>query len=286
MQKTTSIILIILLLISGIVSSQTYPVVSTTQIIPPYSVYLSDYASASSNKLIANLYLQDQNQSGLQVKLKITITGDNGVRLETKPEFMPPPITMYSGSPEQISGFALEPYLDPVNLNITGLNVSQFMQGRKLPEGIYQFTVEVVEYRRNKIVSNPGTAVAWLILNDPPIWNLPQHNSTIIATNPQNIFFSWFPMHRGSPNSAFTTEYEFSLYDLIPQNANPDEYVNIGVPLYQSTTMNNSLVYGPADMPLEPGRKYACRLRAYDTEGRDASSFALFGRASGVSESR
>ena len=251
------------------IKAQIYPVVSTTQIIPPYSVYLTDYASASSDKLIANLLLQDQNQSGIQVKLKITITGDNGVKLETKPEFLPPPITLYPNIPEQIKGIDLQNYLEPMNLNITGLNISQFMQSKKLPEGIYQFTVEAVEYRRNKTISNPGTAVGWLILNDPPIWNLPQHNTTITATNPQNIFFSWFPMHSGSPNAAFTTEYEFSLYDLIPQTASPDEYVNIAVPIHQSTTMNNSFVYGTAEIPLEPGRKYAARLKAYDTEGRD-----------------
>jgi hypothetical protein len=269
MLKRLLSLLTLLIVVSGTANSQTFPVVSTTQIIPPYSVYLTDYASTSSDKLIANLMLQDQNQSGIQVKLKITITGDNGVKLETKPEFMPPPITLYAGTPEIISGIALQDYLEPANLNLTGLNFSQFMQTKKLPEGIYQFTVEAVEYRRNKAVSNPGTAVGWLILNDPPIWNLPQHNSTITATNPQNIFFSWFPMHSGSPNSAFTTEYEFSLYDLIPQTANPDEYVNIAVPIHQSTTMSNSLVYGPSEIPLEPGRKYAARLKAYDTEGRD-----------------
>ena len=269
MKKYIRLILILFITANSQLSAQTFPVVSTTQIIPPYSVYLSDYASASSDKLIANLMLQDQNQSGLQVKLKITITGDNGVKLETKPEFMPPPITMYSGSPEQISGIALQQYLEPANMNITGLNFSQFMQNKKLPEGIYTFTIEAVEYRRNKLVSNPGTAVGWLILNDPPIWNLPQNNSTITATNPQNVFFSWLPMHTGSPNSAFSTEFEFSLYDIIPQDRNPEEAVNTGIPIYQSTTMSNSLVYGPAETPLELGRKYAVRLKAYDTEGRD-----------------
>ncbi len=269
MKLKLSIILTLFITIFGTATAQTYPVVSTSQVLPPYSVYLSDYASISSDKLIANLFLQDQNQSGLQVKLKITITGDNGVKLETKPEYMPPPITMYAGMPEQISGTDLQQYLEPVNLNITGLNVNQFMQSKKLPEGIYIFSVQAIEYRRNKPVSNPGTAVAWLILNDPPIWNLPHNNSTVTATNPQNIFFSWFPMHTGSPNSAFTIEYEFSLYDLIPQNTNPDNFVNTANPIYQTTTTGNSLVYGPAEMPLELGRKYAVRLKAYDTEGRD-----------------
>jgi hypothetical protein len=269
MKLKSSIILTLFITIFGTATAQTYPVVSTTQVLPPYSVYLSDYASPSSDKLVANLFLQDQNQSGLQVKLKITITGDNGVKLETKPEYMPPPITMLSGLPERISGTELQQYLEPANLNITGINPAQFAQSKKLPEGIYTFKIEAVEYRRNKLVSNTGMAAAWLILNDPPIWNLPHNNSTVNATNPQNIFFSWLPLHTGSPNSAFTTEYEFSLYDIIPQDRNPDEAVNTGIPIHQSTTMSTSFVYGAAETPLEVGRKYAVRLRAYDTEGRD-----------------
>ncbi len=259
----------VILLTSLSAISQTFPIVSTTQVLPPYSVYLSDYASASSEKLIANLFLQDQNQSGLQVKLRITITGDNGVKLETKHEFMPPPITMLSGLPERISGTDLQQYLEPANLNITGINPTQFAQSKKLPEGMYTFKVEAVEYRRNKIVSNSGMTVAWLILNDPPIWNLPQNNSIVEASNPQSIFFSWLPMHTGSPNSAFTTEYEFSLYDIIPQDRNLNEAVNTGIPIHQSTTMSTSFVYGAAEIPLEVGHKYAVRLKAYDTEGRD-----------------
>jgi hypothetical protein len=188
---------------------------------------------------------------------------------EPRMNLCPPPITLMGGVQEQISGMDLQAYLEPANLIITGMDPTQFAVSRKLPEGIYQFTIEAVEYRRLKTVSNPGTAVAWLILNDPPIWNLPQHNSIITATNPQNIFYSWLPLHKGSPNSAFTTEYEFALYDIIPQDRNPDDAVNTGIPIYQSNTMANSLVYGPADPPLEIGRKYACRVKAYDTEGRD-----------------
>jgi hypothetical protein len=113
MNKHLTILQILIFISTFRLSSQTYPVVSTVQIIPPYSVYLSDYASASSDKLIASLLLKDQNQSGIQVKLKITITGDNGVKLETKPEYLPPPITLYPNIPEQINGVDLQGYLEP-----------------------------------------------------------------------------------------------------------------------------------------------------------------------------
>ncbi|RLD75025.1 MAG: hypothetical protein DRJ10_16035, partial [Bacteroidetes bacterium] len=96
-----------------------------------------------------------------------------------------------------------------------------------------------------------------------------ENNKTLTATNPQNLFFTWMPMNTGSPNSAFTTEYEFTLVEIWPDNRNPNDAINSMMPLYQTTTMNTAITYGPAEPQLIPGRKYVCRLRAYDTEGRD-----------------
>ncbi len=269
MKRTLFLLTILSLFSLANINAQTYPVISNTQVMPPYSVYLSDYAGVASDKLVSNLVLRDATQEGIQVKLRITITGENGVKLVTKPEFNPPPITMQGGVPVRLSGPDLDQYLNPLNMEISGINAQQFMRTKKLPEGVYQFTIEAVEYRRNKTVSNQGTAMGWLILNDPPVWNLPQKNALLTATYPQNIFFSWMPMHTASPNSAFTAQYEFSLYEIIPQTRNPQEATESSVPLYQTTITGNALTYGPGEPALEPGKKYVCRLKAYDTQGRD-----------------
>ncbi|MDF1546660.1 MAG: hypothetical protein P1P88_02485 [Bacteroidales bacterium] len=259
---------LVLFLISSTAWSQNFPVQSNVNITPPYSVYLSDYASMTSNKLLVTLMLKDINQSDIQVKLRLTIKG-NGIEIRTKADYQPQPLLLQGGAPLLISGTDLESYLNPANLDFSGTTKSEFTKTGKLPEGVYQFIVEAVEYRRNVTVSNAGMTIGWLVLNDPPRWTLPMANSLLTATYPQNIFFSWMPMSTASPNSAFTTEYEFTIVELWPDSRSPGDAINSSIPLYQVTTSNTSLVYGPAEPELTPGRKYVCRLRAYDTEGRD-----------------
>jgi len=160
-------------------------------------------------------------------------------------------------------------YLNPSNLIYTGANKQQFLKTGKLPEGVYQFMVEAIEYRREVAVSDIGMTVGWLVQNDPPRWTLPITNSILTATYPQNVFFSWMPMNTSSPNSAFTTEYEFILVEIIPEGRNPNDAINSTVPLFQTTTSNTSLLYSAGEPELIPGHKYVCRLRAKDTENRD-----------------
>ncbi|MDF1546362.1 MAG: hypothetical protein P1P88_00980 [Bacteroidales bacterium] len=266
MKKILSYITLILL--TSTAFAQNFPVQSNVNITPPYSVYLSDYASISSDKLLVTLMLKDVNQSDIQVKLRLTIKG-NGIEIRTRADYQPQPLLLQGGAPLLISGTELESYLNPDNLDFSGISKSQFAKNKKLPEGVYQFMAEAVEYRRNVTVSNQGMAVGWLVLNDPPRWTLPMANSLLTATYPQNIFFSWMPMSTASPNSAFTTEYEFTLVELWPDNRAPGDAINSSIPVYQVTTNNTSLVYGPAEPELTPGRKYVCRLRAYDTGKRD-----------------
>ncbi len=259
---------LILLITASSAVAQNFPVQSNVTITPPYSVYLSDYASIASNKLMVSLMLKDINQSDINIKLKLTIRG-NGIELSTKQNFQPQPILLQGGAPLQLSGTELESYINPANLDFSGISRSEFVKTGKLPEGVYQFIIEAVEYRRNVVVSNPGTTIGWLVLNDPPRWTLPMNNGLLTATYPQNVFFSWMPMNTGSPNAAFTTEYEFTIVELWPDNRSPGDAINSYSPIFQTTTNNTSLVYGPGEPELTPSRKYVCRLRAYDTEGRD-----------------
>lgn len=259
----------ILLLLYATASShaQLSAVRATINIIPPYSVYLSDYVSPSANKLLVNIILADPNPVDLMVKLKITIQGE-GITLETKPSLLPTPLRLSTGV-NTISTADLAPYFDPANFNFQGLDKAQFIKSGRLKEGIYQFCVEVLEYNRGIKLSDKACATAWLLLNNPPMWNLPEANQVVPATNPQNMIFNWTPQHTGSPNSAFTVAYEFTLVEIWPISRNGNDAINSQLPLFRTTTEITSLLYGPAEPPLIPGRKYAIRLKAYDKEGRD-----------------
>lgn len=247
---------------------QSYEVQANIQVLPPYSVFLSDYTSPVSNKLNVTLMVNGAANLDYNVKLKFSIKGE-GITIQTSPGFMPTPVKLYAGTIESYTGADLSAYFDPANLVFSGITKEQFMKTGRLPEGIYQFSVQVVEYNRSIPVSYPASAMAWIILNDPPMWITPQANEKVKHQDPQNILFTWLPRHTGSPNSAFTTEYEFTMVEVHPDNRNPNDAINTAIPIYKTTTTNTSLIYGPAEAPLVVGRKYACRLRAYDREGKD-----------------
>ena len=246
--------------------SQTYPVQATTTMIPPYSVYLADYVAPGSERLALNIFLADINRPELNVRLRLRIEG-SGIRIETKPEYLPPPLILQGGVPERLIAADLIDYFDPDNLNFQGITRQQFEKTGALPEGVYQFCFEVLEYNRGVKISNSACAVAWLILNDPPIINLPRNGEKLKAQDPQYITFQWTPRHTGSPNSAFTTEYEFSLVEIWPEGRNPNDAILTTPPIFQTTTQSTTLIYGPAETPLEPGRHYAFRVRAKSIVG-------------------
>jgi len=59
----------------GAAQAQIYPVQVVPQLIPPYSLKLSDYQTTSSEKLYVNLLFKDVTQFGQQVRLKMYIEG-------------------------------------------------------------------------------------------------------------------------------------------------------------------------------------------------------------------
>ncbi len=213
--------------------------------------------------------LKDPMEPRVDITLRVSIKG-NGIELRTRDDYRPQPLELNGGVPLVLTGPDLESYLNPANLTFSGISKNEFVKTGKLPEGVYQFTVEALSYDRPGVVlSNSGMTIGWLVLNDPPHWTLPMQNSLLTATYPQFVNFSWMPMNTGSPNAAFTTEYEFTMVELWPEDRSPGDAINSFAPLFQTVTNNTSLVYGPAEPELTPGRKYVCRLRAYDTEGRD-----------------
>jgi hypothetical protein len=184
---------------------------------------------------------------------------------------MPPPITLQGGIPEVLGSTELEPYFQPENLDFNGLNKTDYLRTKKLPEGFYRFYAEVLDYNRGSVVSNKAMAIAFIVLNEPPLINLPLNNTKLPANDPQSILFNWAPRHLGSPNSAFTTLYEFRLYEIQPKGRNPYEAVRTTHPIYEAVPAltATSFNYNISMPSLIPGNEYAFTVRAVDREGRD-----------------
>ena len=271
MRRFKFIFTVLFLVLSEISFSQIYPVQLSTQLIPPYSGYLPDYADPSAEKLKMIMQFNDFSTPQYNVRLRIEIKG-NGFTLLTKQLFNPPPINLQPGVPFLLSGADLAPYLNSNNLDFIGINQSQYEQRMALPEGYYSICVKAYDYYNtgNIQVSNESCSQAWFMLSDPPFLNLPQCGKYITPQNPQNILFQWTPMNMSSPNSAANTEYEFALWEVRPDSsANPNQVVLSTAPIFSTTTNLTVLNYGITEPPLNIYMKYVWRVRAKDITGRD-----------------
>lgn len=249
--------------------AQTFPVRVTPILQPPYTPFLSDYTDPGAEKLTLQIILNDLTVNEFRTKLRLTIEGV-GITITSNPNYFPPPITLQGGVPQLVFGSDIADYFKSSNLVFQGLNPSVLEKtGGKLPEGIYRMSFEVLDYNRSTVVSNKGSATAWMILNDPPIINLPVNNAKIKPINPQNIVFQWTPRHRGSPNAAFTTDYDLKLVEIWPAGRNPYDAINTSRPILETTTSSTLFVFGPDQTPLVLGREYALQIRARDTGGKD-----------------
>ncbi|MGB4773551.1 MAG: fibronectin type III domain-containing protein, partial [Daejeonella sp.] len=265
-----SILFFLFLLLSKFsYSQQVYPVLSTLQINPPYSLYLSDYASASSDKMQVNLFLKDLTKSNYPCRLRFKLEGF-GITIQNKNDFYVQPFYLNPGELITFSGSDLESYFNPKNLVFQGLNPADYSRnGGKLPEGVYRISVEVLDYYQRSVVSNAGSTMLAIHLSYPPIINSPLPSSKVQALEPQNVIFQWVPRHTGSINAAYNVAYNFRLVELIPADRNPNDAIRSTRPLFETVTDQTILLYGPAEPALTAGNSYAVQVQAVEAEGKD-----------------
>ncbi|MDH5397116.1 MAG: hypothetical protein OEX02_03165, partial [Cyclobacteriaceae bacterium] len=269
--------LLLMAFITGLTSyigkAQNYPISANLMMMPPYSVYLTDYSSHTVPRMQVNLLLKDLRASNVKVRFRATIKGP-GIVISTKENYYGTPVYLDGGAPLNLSQSDFFDYFLPENMDFNGISRREIDRTGRLPEGIYQFSFEVLDYNRGTIISNKALAFAWLILNDPPLINYPRDGEKLKPALPQQIMFNWAPRHAGSPNSAFITQYKFELIEVWPAERNPNEAFDVLSPLFVTSTPATSLVYGPTDPLLEPGRTYAVRVQAIPEQNH--SSLELF----------
>ncbi|WP_423147394.1 fibronectin type III domain-containing protein [Rubrolithibacter danxiaensis] len=266
-----SCILITILIWLGKTASaqQNYPVLATLQLNAPYSLYLSDYTTPGTDKMQVNLFLKDLTKSNYPCRLRLRIEGF-GMSIQSKNDFYVSPVYLSGGEMRMLSGADLIPYLQPSNLIFQGLDMGNFNRnGGKLPEGVYRFSIEVLDYYNRKVVSNTAGSVLSVFLSYPPIINIPSQNTTVRVLEPQNVMFQWVPRHTGSVNAAYHVAYKFRLVELIPTTRDANDAIRTSRPLYETFTDQTYFVYGPSEPTLTPGSNYAVQVQAVEAEGRD-----------------
>lgn len=251
--------------------AQFYPVQATTQLIPPYSVYLPDYATPGNEKLRVILLQHDLTQAAYQLRLVLTVELEGRVIMRTSRRFMPPPITLDPGVPTIIAGTDLSPYVDAGNLEFTGFDRDQYLRTKSLPEGNYRFTFTAYDYRRQDVqVSNVASGYYYLAKSEPPLINLPACGTQVPLRTPQQVIFSWWPRNMSSPNSFVDTYYELTIYETRPEGRNPNDIVLATQPVFRIETNSTQYIYGLTDPLLIEGMQYVWRVRAVDGSGKDA----------------
>src|SRR5688572_17043695 len=100
----------------NIANAQLYPVQVTPQLVPPYSVYLSDYANPGSEKLRVIILQRDLTQPSYQLRLVVSVELNGKVIMRTAKAFNPQPLNIDPGVPTIISGAELAPYVDSRNI--------------------------------------------------------------------------------------------------------------------------------------------------------------------------
>nr|BFF41237.1 hypothetical protein BACY1_30420 [Tenacibaculum mesophilum] len=257
------VMLLFTVLISTVLYSQTYPVQVTPQLIPPYSLKISDYATTSSEKLYANILLTDVNEVGRRIRLKMYIEGQ-GISITTRDVIAgETPIYLDGGINLRLSNLDLQTYFQLNNL--VGITPGQY--NAPLPNGGYDFCFEVYDYFTNRKLSSKSCTTVYLLQNDPPILNLPFKDNIVNATNPQNVLFTWTPRHSNASN----VQYEFILKELWDVQ-NPQANFLASVPFYQTNTYSTTLLVGPEAPQLLSGKIYGWQVRAFVSDGVNETS--------------
>jgi hypothetical protein len=193
----------------------TYPVQVSTNLIPPYSLYLSDYAQGAREHVSVTLINRDANRPGLNVRLRLTVRGQ-GFTIQTLPQAVFAPITIDPHIPYRLSQQELAPYFEPSALSSQGVGMQSYRGEGRLPEGMLQFCFEVVEYSTGRLISQQGCGAAWLAVQKPPQLSQPFNKENVTLRDPLNLLFQWTPRHSGLAG----IEYELIVKQLFDSGGN------------------------------------------------------------------
>lgn len=250
---------------------QRYPANVSTILNAPNSLYLEDYSDPAKNLLLANIVFNDFNEPSWSFRLKLTIESKD-VRLATRSGFVPAnPIVVQPGILTQFSSSDWATYFDFNNLDISGSGANLVRQEGRLPEGLYSFCIEVLDYQTGDPLSRETCTSVWIQLNDPPRIISPFCGTTIdpkLASFP----FQWQLFNTQSPNTQGTS-YELTIWQLTDPEADPMVAVPNGQALqvFQSEELSStSLVYGPTKPLLDVGKTYVYQVQAKSLDGRDS----------------
>jgi hypothetical protein len=239
--------------------AQVFPVQMTPVFSSPYSSKISDYATSLDTKFQLIVNPTDISINNRQVRLKIYIQG-NGITAQSS-DFVTGlnPIYINGGDLITLTNVDLGALFRLENLQ--GLSAVQY--ANPLPEGIYSFCFEMYDFVTNQRISQKSCASIYLMLNDPPLLNLPARNEQIVVSDFPNILFSWTPRQLNATN----VSYRFELKEIQDPSIDPQFGFAMSPLLYEEELFSTAMVYDAGKPNLIAGKRYAWRVRAISTGG-------------------
>ena len=240
--------------------AQTYPVQVVPVLTPPYSSRIADYANPLSNRIQLQVITTDLSVQNRLVQLYVEIKG-NGLTVASAPLLSGvSPLRINGGEILRLTDAELAPYFQLRNLQ--GITSEQYAS--PLPDGAYTFCFRVKDVLSGRWLSQHQCMVAYLMLNDPPILNIPTDNEQVAATDFQNIIFSWTPRQINATNVSYT----FELREILDPTLDPHFAFEVSRRVLKEDDLRmTTFVYDVSKPNLIPGRRYAWRVRAISTGG-------------------
>lgn len=255
-----------------------FPVSVTSSIAPPYAVYLEDFFKSGGGGWQAQVNFLDLNTRPREVYFRGSIEG-NSATIVSGPSASAYRFTLTPGIPLFFSPEQLGHFFDPSDLIASGISHEKLQQsGFRLPEGQYDFCLEIIDYLSGVPLSRKTCVPVWLQYQDEPLIISPACGS-VVDPSIAGIQFQWQLGNTIPPNSRM--EYKLSIYHVLPGATDPLNALRNGqAVLHHSSPYRTEagLYYDMSQPVFEKGSLYA-----FVVEARDANGNTFF-KNDGVSE--
>jgi len=244
-------------------AAQTYPVTSIVNLNAGTLPYLEDFIQQNPTQISNTLILNDDDYLSIDVSLRMRIFGE-GINIFTDPDYLGSMISLSFNVPKTLTGYDLVEYFNPDHLVFQGITKEQFLQGGKMPEGLYNICFEAVDPFRfdENAVSNLSCAPALLEVHTPPtLVSLIGEQNFMISPN---YYFDWMDNHVGFP-----ANYNLLIYEK-GEGMTDDEVLDFIPPIVIELDNNkDQYLYSAIDPYLFPNQKYLVRVQAFDPRGQE-----------------
>lgn len=253
----------------------------------PYSTNIMDYAPSVNNRLGKMIVtVQNLTRTEQKVYLRGEIRGadaDNSdIRIFTDSDYVPATgITLGPLETRQLFSHEIMDLYDPNHLTYVGTSQAEIKRTRHVPEGQYSICVRAFDHTagRTNVALSPerptGCFTVFMRSIEPPILIQPVADTEVKAMDIQNVIFSW-TIPSGIPQGS---TYRLKIVEMFDPKRNPnDAFLSATAPpIFERDLMSPVYVYGPADVPLVKGRRYAWAVTVVDPQGN--TSFQNRGRS-------